>query len=369
MIRTYTLQLKPSARQRESLNSILALSCDLYNAALQERRDAWRLCRESVDYHQQQTELTEIRAVDPDVRAVAVDIAREPLRRVDRAFQAFFRRCKAGQKPGFPRFRSKARYDSFAFGGCNPVVLKGGRIKVPNLGWVRFRTKQSIPENIRAATLKRKGKQWTARVVCDLGPAPEKCAVSSAVGMDLGLTHFVTLSDGVVIDNPRWAQQYETRIARANRNLASKQRRSKNHIRAREALRRAHQRSADARRNFTHHISKWLVANYDLIAYEKLNIRGLAQGNLAKSILDAAWGELIRQVSYKAESAGRWAIPVNPKGTTINCSGCGGRVVKTLAERTHNCPRCGLVLDRDHNAALNILRLGEALRRNNTQNV
>jgi putative transposase len=133
---------------------------------------------------------------------------------------------------------------------------------------------------------------------------------------------------------------------------------SKNRLKAREALRRAHQRAADARSNYIHHVSKWLVANYDLIAYEDLKIRNMARSNLAKSIMDAAWGMLIYCVSYKAESAGRWAVPVNPKGTTQKCSRCGEKVPKGLSQRQHNCPHCGLSLGRDENAAINILSLG-----------
>lgn len=359
MFRSYRLQLRPNASQRMALDTVLSLSCDLYNAALQERRDAWKLCRKNISLIDQQKQLTEIRAADPAVRDLAVDVAREPLRRVDRAFRAFFRRCKSAGKPGFPRFRAKGRYDSLAF---HRPRMRDGLLAVPGVGGLRFKTSQKIQGEPRTATIVRNGRKWSARIVCNLGPAPEKRPVSTAVGVDLGLTNFLTLSDGSVVGNPRWTRQHEARIAKASRNLARKQRRSKNRIRARVALRRAHQRAADARRNFTHHLSKWLVANYDLIAYEKLNIRGMVRSKLAKSILDAAWAELIWQISYKAESAGRWAIPVNPKGTTINCSGCGERVVKTLAERTHQCPRCGLILDRDHNAALNILRLGEALR-------
>lgn len=366
MLRSYKLRLKPTARQRSSLEGILALSCDLYNAALQERRDAWAVQRKSISYNDQSAELTEVRADDPDVRAVAVDVAREPLRRIDRAFKAFFRRCKAGEKPGFPRFRAKSRYDSFAF---HLPHITGCILIVPNFGGLRFKTSREIKGVPRTATVARSGKKWTAQIVCDIGPAPEKRPVSSAIGIDLGLTNFVTLSNGAIVDNPRWTRQHEQRIAKANQVLSRKQRRSRNRIRARAVLSRAHQRAADARRNFTHHVSKWLVSNFDLIAYEKLNIKGMVRSNLAKSILDAAWGELLHQIRYKAESAGTYAIAVSPRNTTINCSGCGEKVPKTLAQRTHSCPACGLVLDRDHNAAINVLALGMSAAGASLQNI
>ena len=211
----------------------------------------------------------------------------------------------------------------------------------------------------KTATVKRIGKKWRVRLVCDIGEAPPKQAVVRPIGIDVGLTNFVTMSDGAIIDNPRWTRKHAARLAAANRKLALKQRRSKNRIKACEVLRRAHQRLADSRRNFTHHVSKWLVSNYDLIAFENLNIKGMAQGWLAKSIFDAAWAELIWQISYKAESAGRWAIPVNPRGTSIRCSHCRVDVRKSLDDRQHICD-CGASLDRDHNAALNILALGKS---------
>jgi len=356
MLRTYELRLRPNQAQRAAFEEILRDSQETYNAGLQERIEAWKLQRKSIGLYEQFTELTELRK-DERFAKIACDIQREPLRRLDRAFKAFFRRVKANQKPGFPRFRSRHRYDSFLF---NLPAVRDGKIKVPNLGWFKFKASQPLDGTPRTATVKRLGKKWRIRLVCDIGPAPGKRAVSNAVGIDVGIAKFITLSDGHSIDNPRWTRKHETRIAAANRRLALKQRRSKNRLKAREVLRRAHQRAADARKNFTHHVSKWLVSNYDLIAFEKLNIKGMAQSRLAKSILDAAWAQLIWQITYKAEKAGRWAVPVNPRGTSIRCSGCGELVPKTLADRQHICGRCGLSLNRDHNAARNILALGNS---------
>ena len=210
----------------------------------------------------------------------------------------------------------------------------------------------------KTCTVKRDGKRWTASVVCDIGEAPPKVAVSRAVGIDVGLTALATLSDGTQIENPRWRNRHERRIAGASRALARTKRGSSNRVKARELLRRAHQRAADARKNYIHHVSKWLIENYDLIAHEKLNIKGMSQGRHAKSIMDAAWGILLYQLTYKAESAGKHVIAVNPRGTSQRCSGCNETVPKGLFQRTHSCPHCGLVLDRDHNAARNILSLG-----------
>lgn len=359
MLRTFTLQLKPTAKQRIALNGILMISCDLYNAAIQERRDAWRIRRVNIGLYDQQKELTELnREIGLD--GMAVDIAREPLRRVDRAFKAFFRRYKSGEKPGYPRFRAKDRYDSFTF---NLPKVVDGRLKIPNLGYIRVKGGRPIQGSPRIVTVKRTSKRWKASILCDIGAAPEKVAVSKAVGIDLGLTQFITLSDGSAVANPRWAKKEAFRIARASQQLALKKKGSKNRAKAKESLRRAHQRLVDQRRNFTHHVSKALVQDFDLIAYEDLKIARMAHGHLAKSIMDAAWGELLWQLTYKAESAGKYTVAVNPNGTTQKCSGCGTKVPKKLSERTHMCPSCGLKLGRDHNAAINVLlRSGRALR-------
>jgi putative transposase len=358
VFRTFTLGLRLNKGQVQIFNEILRDSHETYNAGLQERIEAWKLQRKSIRLYDQFSELTELRK-DPHFARIAVDIQREPLRRLDRAFKAFFRRVRAGERPGFPRYRTRARYDSFLF---SRPAIREDRIKVPNVGWFKFKSSRPVQGIPRTATIKRCGKKWAVRLVCYIGHAPEKRTVSSAVGIDVGIAALATLSDGQVIENPRWTREHEARIAAAGRNLALKQRRSKNRIRAREVLRRAHQRAADARRNYTHHASKWLISNYDLIAFENLNIQGMAQSRLAKSILDAAWAELIWQITYKAENAGKWAIPVNPWGTSIRCSGCGEPVPKTLADRRHICGACGVSLNRDHNAAINVLRLGEALR-------
>ena len=358
MLRTFQFRLRPNAGQSALLERTLGDNCETYNAALQERRDAWKMCRESITYRNQQDELTELRK-EAAFQWIACDIQRDPLRRVDRAFKAFFRRCKSGDKPGFPRFRSRYRYDSFTF---SLPVCREKSIKIPNVGDIRARGGREVEGRAKVCSIKREGKRWTASVVCEIGEAPARCAVSNPVGIDVGLTSLATLSDGTVIDNPRWTRKYDKRIAAASRALARKQRRSKNRIRARELLRRAHQRAANARLNHIHHASKWLVDNYDLIAYEDLKIRNMVRSakgteetpgsnvkqkaGLNRSIMDAAWGLLIWCIVYKAESAGKWAVPVNPRGTSQTCT-CGEPVPKTLADRWHSCPKCGREAPRD----------------------
>lgn len=359
IIRTYRFRLKPTRKQAHLLESALMISCEIYNAAMQERRDAWKRERKSVGYFDQTKQLTEIRALRNDVQSLPVEVGREPLRRVDRAFKAFFRRCKAGQKPGFPRFRSRDRYDSICvpFGSFN---IQSGRILISKMGSFAFKPHRQIQGDPRQCLIKRLGKKWQVSIVCELGAIPQKIAVRNAVGIDVGVKTFATLSDGREIANPRWSKQSESQIAACNRSLARKKKGSRNRVKAKEQLRRAYTKAVNRRINFCHHVSKWLVSQYDLIAFEKLNIKAMTQGRLAKSIMDAAWGILLWQIAYKAESAGCYAIAVDPRGTTQKCSACGETVKKKLSERVHSCPKCGLILGRDLNAAHNILALGRS---------
>lgn len=357
MLRSYLLRLNPTKRQRADLERVLAISCELYNAALQERIEAWKLERKRITFYDQCKELTTLRRLDSDTAWLPTKIAREPLRRVHKAFRGFFERMERGERPGHPRYRSQQRYDSFSLSECR---MSGNVLLLPKLGGFRFKCHRSLKGSLRHVTVKRVGRKWQARAVFEVGPAPEKQPVSLAVGIDLGVSEFLTLSDGSSVPNPRWVRQHADKIATAQQCLARKKRGSKNRLKAKERVRRAYQRMANCRQNFTHHASKALIQKYDLIAHEDLKIRNMVRGNLAKSILDAAWGQLLFQLAYKAEEAGRYVVAVNPKGTSQRCSQCGATVSKTLAERQHDCPYCGLSLGRDHNAALNVLRLGRS---------
>ncbi len=359
MIRTYTMRLKTTGNQRRMLDSLLAQLCELYNMALQQRRDVWKSHRKSFSLYDQQKQLTELRGGVEEYAAFPAAIQRDPLRRLDRAFKAFFRRIKSEEKPGFPRFRSRDRYDSFTVskGGFS---YDNGTIRVVRLGAFRVKTGFRIKGDPLELHVKRCGEKWTAHLVCDLGEAPAKIAVSAAIGIDLGLTTLATLSDGTEIENPRWTRQGEERLADANRALSRKLKGSKNRVKARERLRRVHQRIAGLRSFYLTSVAKQLVGRYDLIAHEDLKIRNMTRSNLAKSILDAAWAQLIWRLQCEAEKAGKWVVPVDPRNTTKTCSACGELVPKKLSQRQHDCPKCGLSLGRDVNAALNILALGKS---------
>ena len=307
MIRTYTMRLKVTRNQNERLTALLAQLCELYNMALQQRRDVWKSHRISLGLYDQQKQLTELRASVEEYAQGPMKIQRDPLRRLDLAFKAFFRRVKSGEKAGFPRFRSIERYDSFSLQkDDHNFHLYGELLSLPRLGTFRIKTRCKIKGNPIEIRVKRCGQKWQAQVVCDIGPAPEKVPVCKAIGIDVGLTALATLSDGTEIANPRWTKQEGDRLAAANQDLARKVKGSKNRVKSREHLRRVHQRIAGLRSSYLTSVAKQVVGEYDLIAHEKLNIRGMAQSRLTKSIMDAAWGQLIGKLNSEAECAGKW---------------------------------------------------------------
>jgi putative transposase len=357
MYRSYTIRLKTTRRQNAKLSALLVELCEIYNAALQERTEAWKLERKLVTRYEQYRELTQLRAIDQSSAAFPATVQRDPIRRVDLAFNGFFRRIKAGNKPGYPRFRSVARYNSFKV-DCQNFRIDGNRVIVRKLGGFRFSTRCRIRGTPKVFSVKRVGGKWRGAFVCDIGPAPEKQSVSNAIGIDLGIEALVTLSDGTQIKNQRWTAREAERVAKSNRAFSRKMDGSNNQTKAKEHCRRVHQRIHGLRRAYLHEVSNWLISRYDLIAYEKLNIPEMLQSSFSKSISDAAWGELIRQLTYKAEEAGKYVVAVNPRGTSQICSGCGTKIPKAIVDRQHSCHTCGLSLGRDHNAAINVLQRG-----------
>ena len=360
MIRTYTMRLKSTKRQSQSLADLLEHLCVIYNSTLEQRKWSWEQGQKSITRYYQYGELAKFRQSSPQVAEFPSSIQRDPINRVDLAFKAFFRRVESGEKPGYPRFKATTQYDSFSV-GSDRFRLESDSVIITALGGFRFKTKYKIKGIPKVLHVQRKGRHWIANVACDIGESPEKVMVSSAAGIDLGLTTLATLSDGTEIPNPRWTRQEEERLAEANRDLVRRTKGSRNRAKSRERLRRVHQHIAGLRGSYVTAVAKQLFSKYDLIAHEKLAISNMVQSNLAKSIMDAAWGSLIWRLKCEAEKAGKWLIPVNPRNSTKTCSGCGELVPKTLKERQHNCPACGISLGRDHNAAINILRLGESL--------
>ena len=363
MNRSYKFRLYPTPRQDEGFNRLLEIHRQVYNDALQERRDAWRQCDVSISYTDQANQLKEIRAFDPDVAWCNYSSLQQTLRRLHKAFEAFFRRVKAGEKPGYPRFKGKGWFKSVCYVYGDGIKLKDGRLYVQNVGLVRLFQHRPIPDDgiIKMAVLKRdRLGNWYVVFQVELPDPDVSLRASPAVGLDMGLTHFATLSTGQQIENPRWFRQSEEKIALLQRKRARCKRGSKRYRELSRQLRRQHAKVAAQRRDFQHKLSTRLVREYGLISVEDLNISGLCRSHVAKSMGDAGWAQFLNMLEYKAVSAGTLVAGVDPNGTTQRCSGCGRVVPKTLSERQHACPHCGFTASRDVNAALNILSLARA---------
>jgi putative transposase len=357
MIVTYRYRLLPSKRQHRALEEILESQRLLYNAALEERIGAFRKAGVTRTYFDQCKGLTEWRRSDPEGSALPVGLQRATLKRIDLAYKGFFRRVAKGGKPGFPRFRGKGSLDTFGFRQFSGITLNDGRLRFKGMpGALRLHLHRELPEGslIRSCTFKRNTKGWCVSFAVAISPAAPRTS-GRVVGVDLGITTFAALSDGGVIPSIRAARKAERRLRVAQRALARKNRGSTGRRQARDLVARCHAAVARKRTEHLHQASARLVHDYDVIAVEKLNVKGLAAGALAKDVHDASWARFISMLRYKAEWAGARLIEVNPYNTTQECSGCGRLVPKTLADRHHDCSHCGLSIDRDVNAACNVL--------------
>ena len=361
MLLSYKFRLYPNSSQRQALDRILEIHRQVYNAALKERRHAWKRCDVSIRYTDQANQLKDIRSFDDDIAWCNFSSLQQTLRRLDKAFQAFFRRAKAGETPGYPRFKGRGWFKSVCYVYGDGIRLKDGRVYVQHVGLVRLFQHRSIPDGgtIKMAILKRdRVGNWYVVLQVELSDMHIPLRDGPAIGIDMGLTHFATLSTGEMIENPRWFREAEEQLALLQHKRARHKRGSRRYRELSRQIRRLHERVANKRRDFQHKLSARLVREYGLIIVEDLNVKGLCRSHCRKSMGDAAWAQFLHMLEYKAAKAGTLYMPVDPNGTTQNCSGCGRRVPKTLSVRQHTCPHCGFTAPRDVNAALNILTRG-----------
>ncbi len=356
--KTYKYRLYPNRLQRERLQTTLDVCRELYNAGLQERRDGYRVAKAKLNYYTQANQLSEIKELRPDVAAVHSQVLQDTLKRVDKAFKAFFRRCKTGQTPGFPRFRSRHRYDSFTYPQAGFAL--NGKLQMSKVGNVKIKLHRELKGEVKTLTIKRENGNWYACFSCVVVPEPLPF-LDNSTGIDVGLETFATLSNGGKILNPRWYRAAEARLRRAQRKVARRtNKRSNRRRKAVAILAQVHRDTFNKRNDFQHKESLKIVQEYGTIFVEDLNIKGLSRGILAKSVHDASWGSFLDKIAYKAENAGRQFIKVNPRGTSQRCP-CGAANRKKLSDREHVCAECGLVTSRDHASAMEILRLGLSL--------
>ncbi|RTI01728.1 RNA-guided endonuclease InsQ/TnpB family protein [Thermus scotoductus] len=360
MRKAFKYRLYPTKPQVKDLERTLELCRELYNAALQERRDAYKKAGKSVGLYQQKRYLPQIREELPQYKRVHSQVLQDVIHRVDKAFQGFFRRLKAKKgKAGYPRFKGKGRYDSFTFpqAGTTGVKLQDGgrRVLLYGIGSVKVKLHRPLEGKIKTATVKREGEHWYIIFITEVDPKPLPPS-EEAIGIDLGTNpHFLVTSEGEMVEAPRHFQKAEEKLAKAQRELSRKKKGKSGRKKARLKVAKLHRKIANQRRDFHHKVARKLVNRYGTIVHEDLNILALSRSYVAKGIHDAGWAAFLQILAYKAEEAGRRVIKVDPKYTSQDCPVCGHREKKPLWVRAYTCPQCGALLHRDVAAAQNIL--------------
>jgi putative transposase len=390
--RSFKFLLRPTSKQAVTLAACLEGHRELYNAALEHRRTAYRKAGVMVRYGDQSAELKAIRADDTDGQARwSFSSQQATLRRLDKAFAAFFRRVKAGRTPGFPRFKGRGWFDTVEWpkdgDGCRwdsqPEHSTATFVRLQGIGHVRVHQHRRVLGTVKTISVKREGSRWYVVLSCDDVPAELLPATGAVVGIDMGVASLVTTSDGAHVANPRHLAATTDRLAAAQRDLACKKRGSKRRRKAVALVAALHSKVRRQRLDAAHKATNALVRDYGVIVHEDLRIGNMtkraapnpdgeggyapngaaAKSGLNRSILDAGWGVFLAVLAHKAEKAGRELIAVNPANTSRTCARCGHCAKgNRVTQATFACTACGHVAHADVNAATNILRAGLALR-------
>jgi putative transposase len=360
--KTFKYKVQPTPEQERELERVLLLCRQLYNTALEQRISAWQRRHISVSRYQQEAELKDIRAEFPEYAAVHSHVLQDVLARLDKTYQAFFRRVQQGEKAGFPRFKGRERYHSFTYKEFgNGARLDNRYLVLSKIGRVAVRWSRPLAGTPKTVTISREADGWYVAISCAEVPVRPLPLTGQETGIDLGLESFATLADGSQIANPRIFRVAELNLKRAQRRVSRRKKGSHRRHKAAELLARAHLRVRRVRADFHHKTALALVRQYDTLSHEDLQTANMLKNHhLAKSIGDAGWSAFLSILSCKAADAGKTVVAVPPAYTSQACSGCGVLVHKGLSVRWHECPECGTSLQRDHNAALNILRVGQS---------
>ncbi|MBB4958347.1 RNA-guided endonuclease InsQ/TnpB family protein [Micromonospora polyrhachis] len=385
MRRAYKFLLRPTVKQVQTLGECLEAHRLLYNAALQERREAWQRAGVTIRYGDQSAQLKDIRRADPGQACWSFSSQQATLRRLNLAFDGFFRRVKAGQTPGYPRFKGRGWWDTVVWpkdgDGCrwDPPPDSGlTRVYLQGVGHVRVHAHRRVEGRVKTISVKREGTCWYVILSCGDVPAQTLPPVNSPVGVDMGVAAFLTTNHGVQVPNPRYLAASADRLTQAQQALARCERGSRRRGKARSRVAAVHRRVARQRLDHAHKTARWLVTHHDLICHEKLRITNMtrsaagtvdapgvnvaAKSGLNRSILDAGWGVFLRVLASKAESAGRMVIAVNPANTSRTCPHCGHCARENRpTQADFTCVACGYHGHADVVAASNVLRAGLAL--------
>jgi putative transposase len=366
MVKSLKYRLYPTKKQQRLLQENLNECRWLYNHFLEERKNSWEQEKKGIGYFQQCKSLIALKEERPSLNNVYSQVLQNVADRVDKSFQGFFRRVKAGDKKvGYPRFKGFDRFDSLTYKQAGfGWKIEDNRLTLSKIGSIKIKIHRSIIGTLKTCTIRKQANKWYAcfSIEYQNNPLPES---KKAVGIDVGLESFATFSTQEKINNPRFFKSDEKALAKAQRRLSKQTKGTPERNKVKKIVAHIHERISNRRHNFIHQEARKIVNKFGVICIEKLAVNDMMSkqtkvfGNkLNKSIADVAWGQFANVLSHKAAEAGRQFIAVNPKGTSQRCSQCGTIVKKDLSARWHDCPICGCHLNRDHNASLNILSLG-----------
>jgi putative transposase len=359
MRKMFQYRIYPTKKQETKLNETLEECRWLYNHLLAQRNTTYEQTGKGLTLYQHHATYPVLKQERPSLANVHSQVLQNVAVRLDLAFKAFFRRVKAGEDPGYPRFKGKGRYDSFTYPQFGFKIDEQGKLFASGIGHLKIVLHRPIKSKVKTLTIQKSSTgKWYASFSCEVEPErlPER---PEQVGIDVGLKTFATLSTGEEIANPRFFRKEEKALAKVQRKHSKLAKGTPERRKHRKAVARVHERIAFRRDNFTHQESRRLVDSYGVICVEDLHVNRMTHNHcLAKSIHDASWSEFFSKLACKAEEAGRRYVAVNPAYTSQDCSRCHHRQVMPLSERTYHCPCCLLSLDRDLNAAKNILAVG-----------
>jgi len=360
MFKAFAYRLYPTASQKRTLGETLETCRHFYNKCLEERKFAHEQSGKTIGFVEQCRQVKVAKANNPYAANVHSHILQTVVKDLQKAFDAFFRRVKAGEKPGYPRFKPRQRFRSFGLKEYgNGFRVDGRRLKISGIGRIPVRWHRPLEGTVKSVRVQCRAGKWYAIFACEVAaqPLPDN---ANEVGLDVGLNSLVTLSTGEQVENPRWYRKTQQKLRRLHRKVHRRKKGGANRRKAVLTLAKFQECVSNQRKDYLNKLAHGLIVRFGRIALEDLSIRRMVRGRFAKSILDAGWGYFRQRLLCKAENAGRKIALVEPAHTSQDCCQCGHRQKLSLKDRWYTCLQCGNSRNRDENAAANILQAGRA---------
>lgn len=359
MLKAYKYRIYPNKKEKHLIDQILETCRYLYNNFLYERKTMYEYEGTYITYRWQADSLPYRKKLNVYLAHVHSQVLQDVARRVDKVYKNFFRRVETGKTPGYPRYKGKGQYGSFTYPQSGYTVVDG-KLKLSGIGSIKIRLHRPLEGNVKTCTIIRKnGKYYTCFSSEVITTSLD--VTGKVVGIDMGVSDFCITSDGDFFPSPASYRKAEKKLKKAQRKVSRRKKGSNRRKKAIVELAKVHEKVTNQRRDIAHKVACKLINGYDMIAHEKLQIKNMVKNkHLSKSISDAGWGMFFSILAYKAESAGKEIVEVDPRNTSQLCNGCGNIVPKKLSNRWHNCPACGYSIHRDVNAARNILKRATA---------